>query len=141
MPHFLPHYIFFPVISEALAISSEILHKQFVCDSGFNPLRYKNQTETFQTLTTPQAFPLTPSHHLPQVSCSIRPDTPSSVQLLSEQVWQNETWRFWLHTVDPEICTACMVLVPPIRQLKVIRFRIKGFSRKLFHRFLFFFTS
>lgn len=31
MPHFLPHYSFFLVISETLAISSEILHEQCVC--------------------------------------------------------------------------------------------------------------
>lgn len=117
---------FFLVISETPAISSEILHKQFACDSGFNPFSYKNQTETSRTLTAPQGSPLTLSHHLPQASCIISPATPSSAQLLSEQVWQNETWRFWLHTVDPEICTACVVLVPSVRQLKVIRFRIKG---------------
>jgi len=52
----------------------------------------------------------------------ISPDPPTSAQPLSEQVWQNETWRLWFHTVDPEVCTACMVLVPSIRQLKIIRF-------------------
>lgn len=51
---------------------------------------------------------------------------PPSAQPISEQVWQNETWRFGLHTVDPEVCTAGVVLVSSVRQLEVVRFGIKG---------------
>lgn len=61
----------------------------------------------------------------------IRPKVPPAVQLPSEQVWQDETRRFGLHAVDPEVCTAGVVLVPSIRQLEVICLGIKGLQEEL----------
>lgn len=43
----------------------------------------------------------------------------------SEQVRQDEAWRFWFHTVDPEIGTAGVVLVTPIEQLEVVSLRVE----------------
>lgn len=71
-----------------------------------------------------------PSHRLPHASCVIGPYNPPSAQPISEQVWQNETWRFGLHTVDPEVCTAGVVLVSSVRQLEVVRFGIKGLKER-----------
>lgn len=76
----------------------------------------------------PQLQPL--QHSSYPKSCRIRAKAPPAVQLLSEQVWQDETWRFGLHAVDPEVGTAGVVLVPPIRQLEVISLRIEGLQEE-----------
>lgn len=47
----------------------------------------------------------------------------------SEQVGQDEARRFGLHTVNPEIGAAGVVLVAPVRQLEVVRLRVKSLSR------------
>lgn len=46
----------------------------------------------------------------------------------SQQIRQDEARRLRLHTVNPEIGTAGMVLVPPVRQLEVIRLRVEGLA-------------
>lgn len=46
----------------------------------------------------------------------------------SEQVGQDEAGGFGLHTVDPEIGTAGVVLVAPVQQLEVVRLRVERLS-------------
>lgn len=46
----------------------------------------------------------------------------------SEQVRQYEARGFGLHTVNPEIGTAGVVLVAPVQQLEVVRLRVERLS-------------
>ena len=46
----------------------------------------------------------------------------------SEQVGQDEARGFGLHTVNPEIGTAGVVLVAPVQQLEVVRLRVERLS-------------
>lgn len=54
----------------------------------------------------------------------------SSRQKSSQQVGQNETRGFGLHTIDPEVGTAGMVLVPSVSKFEIVSLRIKGLGRK-----------
>ena len=48
-----------------------------------------------------------------------------SSQELSEQIRQDQAGRFRLHTVDPEVGTAGVILVSPVRQLEAVSFRVE----------------
>lgn len=48
----------------------------------------------------------------------------------SEQVRQDEAWWFGLHTVNPEVGTAGVVLVAPIQQLEVVGLRVERLSER-----------
>lgn len=52
------------------------------------------------------------------------PPPPSSAPNL-EEVWQDESRRFGLHTVDPEVGAAGVILVAPVQQLEVVRLRVE----------------
>lgn len=52
---------------------------------------------------------------------------------LSEQVRQNKAWGFGLHAVDPEVGTAGMILVAPVKQLEVVRLRVEGLCSRREH--------
>lgn len=61
--------------------------------------------------------------------CPPHPTPPSSASD-SEEVWQDESWRLGLHTVDPEVGTAGVILVPPVQQLEVVRLGVKRLTGK-----------
>lgn len=67
-------------------------------------------------------------------ACSL-PSTPPSSAPGSEEVWQDESWRFGLHTVDPEVGAAGVILVAPVQQLEVVRLRVKRLAEKKGRRF------
>lgn len=46
----------------------------------------------------------------------------------SEKVRQDEARGFGLHTVNPEIGTAGVVLVAPVQQLEVVSLRVERLS-------------
>lgn len=46
----------------------------------------------------------------------------ASQRIFSEQVRQDETRRLWFNTVDPEVGTAGVILVPSIGQLETVCF-------------------
>lgn len=108
------HTIYYPVTPETLAITSEFFP---ICNSGFNLLIFGPKINPKGFKGWSQVQP--PAEQLPQV---LQDETkaPPAVQLLSEQVWQDEAWGFGLHTVDPEVGTAGVVLVPSVCQLEVI---------------------
>lgn len=58
------------------------------------------------------------------------PTKPSSCSWRSQEVGQYEARGLGLHTVDPEISTAGVVLVAAIQQLEVVGLRVK----RLFNR-------
>lgn len=60
----------------------------------------------------------------------IRPRAPVAMAaaVSSEQVRQYEARGFGLHTVNPEIGTAGVVLVAPVQQLEVVRLRVERLS-------------
>lgn len=47
----------------------------------------------------------------------------------SEKVRQYEAWGFGLHTVNPEIGTAGVILVAPVQQLEVVSLRVECLSK------------
>lgn len=60
------------------------------------------------------------------------PTTASSASSApdSQEVWQDETRRFGLHAVDPEVGTAGVILVAPVQQLEVVRLRVERLAEK-----------
>lgn len=62
----------------------------------------------------------------------------ASLSSFSEQIWQEEAGRLGFNTVNPEVGTASMVLVPSIGQLETVCFRVECFFRLFFCRLLFF---
>lgn len=122
------HTTFCPVISETLLFQVTFLNSSHTAGAltregtEIKPKHVKREARP-KPVHSAHPTPFTPE------SCATRPDAPSSAQPLSEQVGQNETRGLWLHAVDPEICAARVVLVPSVRQLKVVRFRIKGLKQ------------
>lgn len=48
----------------------------------------------------------------------------------SQEVWQDESWRFGLHAVDPEVGAAGVILVAPVQQLEVVCLRVERLAEK-----------
>lgn len=49
----------------------------------------------------------------------------ASLSSFSEQIWQEEAGRLGFNTVDPEVGTAGVVLVPSVGQLETVCFRVE----------------